>query len=67
MTGSTTSGAQPFSRTASATRRTSPASASMPVLSAAGGRSSASGGELRAHHGFGHRLDRAHAARCSAR
>ena len=41
MTGSTTSGAQPFSRTALATRRTSPASASMPVLSASGGRSSA--------------------------
>ena len=42
MTGSTTSGAQPFSRIARATWRTTPASASMPVLSAAGGRSSAS-------------------------
>ena len=42
MTGSTTSGDQPCSRIALPTRRTSDASASMPVLSAAGGRSSAS-------------------------
>ena len=42
MTGSTTSGRQPFSRIALATSRTMDASASMPVLSAAGGRSSAS-------------------------
>jgi hypothetical protein len=41
ITGSLTSGAQPFSRIARATRRTMEASASMPVLSAAGGRSSA--------------------------
>ena len=42
ITGSTTSGPQPFSRIVRETRRTSDASASMPVLSAAGGRSSAS-------------------------
>ena len=42
MTGSTTSGPHPFSRIAFATSRTRGASASMPVLSAAGGRSSAS-------------------------
>ncbi len=42
ITGSTTSGSHPFSRMALATSRTRDASASMPVLSAAGGRSSAS-------------------------
>ncbi len=41
MTGSTTSGCQPFSRIALATSRTSAASANIPVLSASGGRSSA--------------------------
>ena len=63
MTGSTTSGAQPFSRMARATRRTTPASASMPVLSAAGGRSSASAVSCARDHRVGNGLDRAHPQR----
>ena len=57
MTGSTTSGPQPFSRMARATSRTSAASASMPVLSAAGGRSSASAVSCSVDHVFGDALD----------
>ena len=48
---------------ASATSRTSDASASMPVLSAAGRQVLRQRGELRRHHRLGHRLDGADAAR----
>ena len=60
-------GRQPFSRIARATRRTSPASASMPGLERRRWQVLGQGDELRADHGLGHRLHGAHADGYSAR